>query len=104
MRAGHGETRPSKNKPGFGSSESFRETTTDRVYPEVQIRPLNLEYPAPHDRDGVGVVVVSPTALKRAELVDVMQLLRLTSFPLLGLITYGSSRFKPWLWLRSDNP
>jgi len=60
------------------------------------IRPFNLRDPSPEVPGGAGLVVVSPTALKKTQLMDVTHLLNVASLPLLGLLTYtpSSSRLR----------
>jgi capsular polysaccharide biosynthesis protein len=46
------------------------------------------------DTDTTGLVLVLPTTVKRVELLDLRYLLGVTTFPLLGLITYRPSRLR----------
>jgi capsular polysaccharide biosynthesis protein len=59
----------------------------------LRIRPFNLRDSSPDVPGGVGLVVVSPTALKKTQLLDASHLLNVASLPLLGLLTYSRS---PW--------
>ncbi len=67
----------------------------------TRIRALDLASPSPLDeRRSTGLVLVSPSVLKKTEIVDVGHLLRVTPMPLLGLITYRRARFFGRLWSR----
>ena len=70
----------------------------------LRIRPFNLRDSSPEVPGGVGLVVVSPTALKKTELMDVSHLLNVASLPLLGLLTYSpsSSRLRQTIKSRVD--
>jgi hypothetical protein len=57
----------------------------------LRIRPFNLRDSSPDVPGGVGLVVVSPTALKKTQLMDASHLLNVASLPLLGLLTYSRS-------------
>jgi capsular polysaccharide biosynthesis protein len=57
----------------------------------LRIRPFNLRDSSREVPGGVGLVVVSPTALKKTQLIDVSHLLSVASLPLLGLLTYNPS-------------
>ena len=60
----------------------------------TRIRAVDLASPsALAGRRSTGLVLVSPSALKKTEIVDVCHLLRVTPMPLLGLITYRQARF-----------
>jgi capsular polysaccharide biosynthesis protein len=71
----------------------------------LRIRPFNLRDSSPEVPGGVGLVVVSPTALKKAQLMDVSHLLNVASLPLLGLLTYSpsSSRLRQTIENRVDS-
>jgi hypothetical protein len=62
--------------------------------PGLQIRPFSPESATLNHGVVRALVVVSPGTLKKAELVDVSHLLRVTRLPLLGLITYTPSRLR----------
>jgi len=83
----------------FGPPRSPRDT-----HPGLRIRPFNLRDSSPEVPGGVGLVVVSPTALKKTELMDVSHLLNVASLPLLGLLTYSpsSSRLRQTIKSRVD--
>ena len=83
----------------FGPPRSPRDT-----HPGLRIRPFNLRDSSPEVPGGVGLVVVSPTALKKTELMDVSHLLNVASLPLLGLLTYSpsSSRLRQTIKTRVD--
>ncbi len=70
----------------FGPPRSPRDTHSG-----LRIRPFNLRDSSPEVPGGVGLVVVSPSALKKTELMDVSHLLNVASLPLLGLLTYSPS-------------
>gem|GEM_PF-1828559 len=67
----------------------------------LRIRPFNLRDSSPEVPGGVGLVVVSPTALKKTQLMDVSHLLNVASLPLLGLLTYGPSSSRLRLALKN---
>ena len=83
----------------FGPPRNPRDTQ-----PGLRIRPFNLRDSSPEVPGGVGLVVVSPTALKKTELMDVSHLLNVASLPLLGLLTYSpsSSRLRQTIKSRVD--
>ena len=83
----------------FGPPRSPRDTHSG-----LRIRPFNLRDSSPEVPGGVGLVVVSPTALKKTELMDVSHLLSVASLPLLGLLTYSpsSSRLRQTIKNRVD--
>jgi len=59
----------------------------------AQIRPFSLASPLSLDERGAtGLVLVSPSVLKKAAVVEIDDLLRVTPMPLLGLITYRPAR------------
>jgi capsular polysaccharide biosynthesis protein len=58
----------------------------------LQIRPFSPESATLNHGVVRALVVVAPATLKKAELVDVSHLLRVTRLPMLGLITYKRSR------------
>ena len=62
---------------GAPSSTSFR------------VRPFNAQQLALSNGGATGLVLVSPPALKKTELDDVMHLLRMSPAPLVGVITYS---------------
>jgi hypothetical protein len=63
----------------------------------VAVRAFGPHQPSLNEREATSLVLVSPTALKKAELANTHHLLRIIGFPLLGLITYAPSR---WRWRR----
>jgi len=83
----------------FGPPRNPRDTHSG-----LRIRPFNLRDSSPEVPGGVGLVVVSPTALKKTELMDVSHLLNVASLPLLGLLTYSpsSSRLRQTIKSRVD--
>jgi hypothetical protein len=81
------------------STHGAHESRFDQGYLDIPIRTLSLDDSFSRHPDGMGVVLVSPTALKRSELLDIGQLLKLAPFPLLGLVTYSAPRPKRWPWL-----
>jgi capsular polysaccharide biosynthesis protein len=64
----------------------------------LEIHPLNLDESELAGRREAAVVLVSPTALKRAELLALDRQLSLTSATLLGLITYQGPHERRWPW------
>jgi uncharacterized protein involved in exopolysaccharide biosynthesis len=58
-----------------------------------RVGPLRAQEPSMNDRRATSLVVVSPEALKSTELASTRHVLRITGFPVLGLITYAPS---PW--------
>jgi capsular polysaccharide biosynthesis protein len=84
----------------FGPPRSPRDTHSG-----LRIRPFNLRDSSPEVPGGVGLVVVSPTALKRTQLMDVSHLLTVASLPLLGLVTYSpsASRVRQTIKNRADS-
>lgn len=84
----------------FGPPRSPRDTHSG-----LRIRPFNLRDSSPEVPGGVGLVVVSPTALKRTQLMDVSHLLNVASLPLLGLVTYSrsASRLRQTIKNRPDS-
>jgi capsular polysaccharide biosynthesis protein len=54
------------------------------------IRPFSLQEASADTNGAVGLVLVSPDRIKKADLLDTGQLLSLTSVPLLGLVAYDS--------------
>jgi hypothetical protein len=54
----------------------------------LAVEPLNLANPKMTNGAPTGLVVVSPTTVKRQELDDVVDLLRVAPGPLLGVVTY----------------
>jgi uncharacterized protein involved in exopolysaccharide biosynthesis len=67
----------------------------DAARPTPGIRPFNLQQASADMRGGVGLVLVAPDRIKKAELMDTAQLLALTSVPLLGLVTYDNRPSRP---------
>ncbi len=64
----------------------------------LNIRPVSLEGFELNGRRGGAVVVVSPTSIKKAELLALDRQMRLTSTTLLGLITYRTPHSRRWPW------
>ena len=58
----------------------------------TRIVPADLASPPADDRRTTGLVLVSPTGVPKADLIDVGHLLRVTPMPLLGLIVYRPAR------------
>jgi capsular polysaccharide biosynthesis protein len=56
--------------------------------PFLRIGRFNAESPPVNNGTRSGLVLVSPTALKKTELSDIANLLKVSDLPLLGLITY----------------
>jgi uncharacterized protein involved in exopolysaccharide biosynthesis len=68
--------------------------TSDRADSAVEIRPFSLASPSSlGERASSGLVLVSPSVLKKTDLVGLGHLLRVAPMPLLGLITYRPARF-----------
>ena len=65
----------------------------------VRVRPVTLDDSHVKGRDGSAVVLVSPTSIKRTELLALGNLMRLSSTTLLGLITYKVPHTWRWPWL-----
>ena len=63
----------------------------DHAHVGLRIRPFSPESATLNHGVVRALVVVAPATLKKAELVDVSHLLRVTRLPLLGLITYKRS-------------
>jgi len=57
----------------------------------LRIRPFNLRDSSAEVPGGTGLVVVSPPALKKTQLMDISHLLNVASLPLLGLLIYTPS-------------
>jgi len=64
----------------------------------LEIHPVDLDESELDGRREIAVVLVSPTALKRAELLALDRRLSLTSATLLGLITYQGPHERHWPW------
>jgi capsular polysaccharide biosynthesis protein len=73
---------------GGGAAESEAEERG----PEGRIRPFNPQQLALGNGGGTGLVLVSPLTLKKAELDEVMHLLRMSPAPLVGVVTYAEER------------
>jgi len=56
------------------------------------IRPFSLETGSLNPSTSAGLVLVSPSSVKKADLADVSHLLRVTPLRLLGLLVYEPSR------------
>lgn len=83
-----------------GHSPSRREETAEHRDPEPRVRPFAVGSSAWNRGGAAALVLVAPTALKRAELADLNHLFQVVGLPLLGLITYQrpqpeSSRGEP---------
>jgi capsular polysaccharide biosynthesis protein len=63
----------------------------ERARSGLRIRPFALDDTSPTRPGRVGLVLVAPAKLRKAKLVEVNELLRMTSLPLLGLIVSASS-------------
>jgi capsular polysaccharide biosynthesis protein len=59
--------------------------------PGFRVGPFDLHNPSLNG-GGTGLVLVSPTKLKKADFAEISHLLRVTPVPLLGLITYTNRR------------
>src|SRR5205814_4633227 len=75
------------SSPGLPDPEELRSGWTE-ARNGLRVRPVSLEDTHLRGRDGGAVVLVSPTSIKRSELVALGNLMRLSSTRLLGLITY----------------
>jgi hypothetical protein len=64
----------------------------------LEIHPVSLEESELDGRRQRAVVLVSPTSLKRAELLALDRRLSLMSSTLLGLITYQGPHARRWPW------
>jgi capsular polysaccharide biosynthesis protein len=64
----------------------------------LEIHPVDLDESELDGRREAAVVLVSPTALKRTELLALDRQLSLTSATLLGLITYQGPHERRWPW------
>jgi uncharacterized protein involved in exopolysaccharide biosynthesis len=64
----------------------------------LEIHPVDLDESELGGRREAAVVLVSPTALKRAELLALDRQLALTAATLLGLITYQGPHARHWPW------
>jgi capsular polysaccharide biosynthesis protein len=65
----------------------------------LRVRPVSLDDSHLKGRDGSAFVLVSPTSIKRTELLALGNLMRLSSTTLLGLITYKAPNTRHWPWL-----
>ncbi len=75
------------------SGISFGEGGAGRRTAQADIRAFTLETaPSLDERSSVGLVLVAPSAMKKATAVEINDLLRLTPSPVLGLITYRADR------------
>jgi hypothetical protein len=63
--------------------------------PTPHVRPFNAQQLALSNGGGMGLVLVSPPALKKSELDDVMHLLRMSPAPLVGVVTYSAEEPHP---------
>jgi uncharacterized protein involved in exopolysaccharide biosynthesis len=72
---------------------------TSRSAPDsVEVSPVNLDESELEGRRETAVVLVSPTSLKRAELLTLDRRLTLMTATLLGLITYQGPHARQWPW------
>lgn len=72
---------------------------TPRSAPDsVEVSPVNLDESELEGRRETAVVLVSPTSLKRAELLTLDRRLTLMTATLLGLITYQGPHARQWPW------
>jgi hypothetical protein len=69
----------------------------------LEIRPVDLDESLLNGRRGRTIVLVSPTRLKRAELVALDRRLSATSATLLGLITYHGPHERRWPWSKAQD-
>ena len=88
------------DQPSWGVDHQVgREPQTTGTLDRPRIQPFDVHSVSKVNQVKSGLVLVSPTALKKTELVDVNHLLRVMLLPQLGLITYKPSR-STWLGLR----
>jgi capsular polysaccharide biosynthesis protein len=74
------------------SGAEHAERLTDASAPSgIRVRPFRIDHLSTTNGAGTGVVVVSPTSLKRTQIVELKHLLSVMSAPVLGLITHESS-------------
>jgi capsular polysaccharide biosynthesis protein len=62
------------------------------VRPDLKVTPFDVHSPLFGNGSRTGLILVSPTALKKSDLIDASHLLRITPLPLIGLITFVPSR------------
>jgi capsular polysaccharide biosynthesis protein len=86
LRASAGAQAPQRNGNGNGTSPP-----PPGLHEPAKLRIAPFEPTDPPFNNGrrSGLVLVSPTALKKTELADVSHLLKASNLPLLGLITYS---------------
>ena len=100
--AAHLGASPADGRSAVPSGAEAVRAARDGARDGVRIRPVKLEGSQLQGRDGAAIVLVSPTAMKRSELLALSHLLRLRSLPLLGLITYRNPRSRPWPWQQAQ--
>lgn len=81
-----------KARPFAQNQTGGRSSGADRGGSGLRIRSFSLQTASSNNGTSAGIVLVSPSTVMRAELVDVSNLLRVTPVPLLGLIVYKPSR------------
>jgi capsular polysaccharide biosynthesis protein len=64
-----------------------------KIRGELRIQPFSLEKGSMNNGSPAGLILVLPTAIKKAELAEVGHLLTVVHMPLLGVITYSRT---PW--------
>jgi capsular polysaccharide biosynthesis protein len=64
-----------------------------KIRGELRIQPFSLEKGSVNNGSPAGLILVLPTAIKKAELTEVGHLLTVVHMPLLGVITYSRT---PW--------
>ena len=71
------------SEPGAGGPRPGSEHASS-----LAVRPVTLRDASMDVRGGLGLVLVAPAKMKKASLVEMNELVRLTGVPVLGLITY----------------
>ena len=66
-----------------------------KAHPDIRIRPFNLQSGSMNNGSRAGLILVLPTAIKKAELAEVGHLLTVTNMPLIGVITYVHPGWTP---------
>jgi capsular polysaccharide biosynthesis protein len=64
-----------------------------KTHPDLRIQPFKLQNGSMNNGSRAGLILVLPTAIKKAELVEVGHLMTVTNMPLLGVITYVHPRW-----------
>lgn len=89
--AARGSTRREARRVGE-SSTAGRASRADRGGARLLIRPFSLEAGSLNPSTSAGLVLVSQSSVKKADLADVRHLLMVTPFHLLGLLVYDPAR------------